>query len=151
AHGKSLPHRGDVTDATPSVTLPRDGDPPPARGTAIGRFLVLEPLGAGGMGVVLAAYDPDLDRKVALKLLRGGRGDLVAEAPAIARLRHPNVVAVHEIGDGFVVMEHVEGGTLREWQKGRPWREVLAMYVDARAGLAAAHREGIVHRDFQPD
>ena len=133
--------------------MPEDTAFPPPRGSAIGRFLVLGSLGAGGMGVVLSAYDPELDRKVALKLLHPGRGNLVAEAQAMARLRHPNVVAVHEIGPGFVVMEHVEGGTLRAWleERQRTWREILEMYLGAGEGLAAAHREGIVHRDFKPD
>jgi eukaryotic-like serine/threonine-protein kinase len=138
----------------------------PARGALVDRFLILAPLGSGGMGVVLLAFDPDLDRKVALKLLRDdmfrdeatiGHARLVAEAQAMARLQHPNAVAVHEIGfaeaGAFVVMEHVEGCTLRVWlrERPRPWREVLAMFLGAGAGLAAAHREGIVHRDFKPE
>ncbi len=137
---------GTITDAGDAVA--------PARGSEIGRFIVLATLGAGGMGVVFSAYDPDLDRKVAIKLLRSdSRAQLVAEAQAMARLRHPGIVAVHEIGDGFVVMEHVEGGTLRAWMEAaeRPWREVLAMFLGAGEGLAAAHREGIVHRDFKPE
>jgi hypothetical protein len=117
------------------------------------------------MGVVLLAFDPDLDRKVALKILRAdvfegeaeGRARLIAEAQAMARLQHPHVVAVHEIGfsadRAYVVMEYVEGTTLRAWLGERPrsWREALDLLTDAGAGLAAAHRAGIVHRDFKPE
>ena len=102
-----------------------------ARGTTVGRYLVLERLGAGAMGVVYAAYDPELDRKVAIKLLRPheGRGDpsrrqarLVREAKAMAKLSHANVggifdVGVHE-GQVFLAMEYLRGGTLREWLAG---------------------------------
>jgi tetratricopeptide (TPR) repeat protein len=132
------------------------------RGAAIGRYMVLAPVGAGGMGVVYAAYDPELDRKVAIKLLRpdvqGASGQqLLREAQAMARLSHPNVVAVHDAGtyEGrvFVAMEYVEGETLSTWRKRQPrtWREVLAVYVAAGRGLAAAHAAGLVHRDFKPD
>ena len=135
-------------------------------GVAIGRFFVVKPLGSGGMGVVFSAYDPALDRKVAIKLLRGertfgaetrGRAQLVAEAQAMARLSHPNVIAVHEVafhvGAAYLVMEYVAGPTLRSWlaASARSAREVLAMFASAGEGLVAAHREGIVHRDFKPD
>jgi eukaryotic-like serine/threonine-protein kinase len=141
------------------------GDAPPAaveRGAIVGRYLVLERIGQGGMGVVFAAYDPELDRRVALKLIRadgasGGGGRLVREARAQARIAHPNVVAVHDVGtlDGdrvFVAMELVAGETLREWlRRPRAPREVLAMFLAAGRGLAAAHAAGVVHRDFKPD
>jgi tetratricopeptide (TPR) repeat protein/tRNA A-37 threonylcarbamoyl transferase component Bud32 len=144
------------------------GAPPP--GATIGRFEVLGVLGAGGMGVVLAARDPHLDRRVALKVLRPGvwrdgaaestgRARLVREAKAMARLAHPNVVAVHEVslegpdGTPFIVMEHVDGRTIRAWlhEAPRSRREILELYLQAGAGLAAAHRAGLVHRDFKPD
>ena len=122
-------------------------------------------IGTGGMGQVYAAYDPKLDRKVALKVLHDGREQgeqprLVREAQALARLTHPNVVAVHDVGthDGrlFVAMEFVEGVTLREWLRLHPpgpakrVAEVLELLVQAGEGLAAAHRAGLVHRDFKP-
>ncbi|MFP2898833.1 serine/threonine-protein kinase, partial [Corallococcus sp. 4LFB] len=116
------------------------------------------------MGVVFAAYDPDLDRQVALKLLKPGvvadaeaRGRLMREAQAQARLSHPNVVTVHDVGlDGdtvFLAMELLRGGTLRRWlaEAPRPWPDVLARFVQAGRGLAAAHAVGLVHRDFKPD
>lgn len=138
----------------------------PGAGAAIGRFTVLGLLGIGGMGVVLSAYDPDLDRKVALKLLRGdqfrgaraaaGRDALLREAKAMARLSHPNVVAVYEAGvldgNGYVVMEQVAGITLRRWlDEPRGWQDVLEVLRAAGQGLAAAHRAGVIHRDFKPE
>ena len=141
----------------------------PRPGDRIGRFTVLDVLGRGGMGLVLSAYDPGLDRRVALKLLRGkaeeksaGAGDrLLVEARAMARLRHPNVLTVYEAGveDGrvYLAMEQVEGGSLRERQArlrregALPWHAILDLYVAAGRGLAAAHAAGIVHRDFKPD
>jgi serine/threonine-protein kinase len=130
---------------------------------------VLETLGQGGMGIVYAAYDPELDRKVAVKLLREHPHDddgaayehakqarLAREAKAMARLSHPNVVAVYDVGthEGrtFVAMELVPGQTLRAWLKSsRSWHEKVEMFVAAGRGLAAAHAAGIVHRDFKPD
>jgi len=115
------------------------------------------------MGVVYAAYDPDLDRKVALKLLRAHHGDsadlrarLLREAQAMARLTHPNVVSVYDVGSFedrvFVAMEFVDGRTLSAWRKEaeRSWREVLQIFQQAGSGLAAAHAAGLVHRDFKP-
>jgi serine/threonine protein kinase/formylglycine-generating enzyme required for sulfatase activity len=137
------------------------------KGTSVGRYLVLERLGAGAMGVVYAAYDPELDRKIALKLLRAqeGRGGdrtrgqerLVREAKAIAKLSHPNVVGIFDVGvhEGhvFMAMEYLGGGTLREWMsaKKRSWREIVKMFIEVGRGLAAAHAEGLIHRDFKPD
>ena len=121
----------------------------------IGRFEIGERLGAGGMGVVYAGRDPDLARPVALKVLFGG-GDLRREAQALAKLRHPNVVSVHEIGTWqglpFVAMELVEGQTLRAWLKEkRSIAEITAVFAGAGRGLAAAHAAGLVHRDFKLD
>ncbi|MCY1013657.1 serine/threonine-protein kinase [Nannocystis pusilla] len=126
----------------------------------IGRYTVLDRIGQGGMGVVYAAYDPELDRKVAIKLLGeslagGAEARLVREAQAMARVVHANVVAVIEVGrhEGqmYVVMEHVRGIGLDRWPERRPhWRDTLAVYVQAGRGLAAAHRAGVIHRDFKP-
>lgn len=135
------------------------------RGTSVGRFIVLEPLGAGAMGEVVLAYDPDLHRRVAIKVLRphlfdaGGSAvqRMLREARAMAKVSHPNVITVFEVdqmpsGQSFIAMEYVDGGTLRAWlSQTRSWREVLAVYRAAGEGLAAAHDEGLVHRDFKPD
>ncbi len=147
------------------ASAPRKDKERLAIGTSVGRYLIVNVLGEGGMGVVYAAYDPELDRKVAIKLLQartagGERGDqawLLREAQALARLSHPNVIDVHDVGTlpgdrVFVAMALVEGTTLRAWMKaGRGWREVVAMLRGAGAGLAAAHAVDLVHRDFKPD
>ncbi len=131
----------------------------------IGRFTVRSRLGAGGMGVVWLAHDEELDRLVAVKLLRpdtAGKDPslaaarLLREAQAMARLRNDNVVAVHEVGehDGavFLAMEYVRGTTLSEWlQSPHSRREIVAHMLAAGRGLAAAHDAGLVHRDFKPD
>ena len=123
-----------------------------------GRFRVLDRLGAGGMGVVYEAYDPDLARGVALKLVNVAARDretALAEAKALARLSHPNVVPIYDVGiesdHVYLVMELVRGQTLREWPEQRTLREVLAVYRQAGQALAAAHGVGLVHRDFKPD
>jgi serine/threonine protein kinase len=116
------------------------------------------------MGVVLAAYDAELDRKVAIKLMHPqseldlqGHAALLREAQSMARLAHPNVVAVHEVGvvEGavFVAMEYVAGVDLQRWlaDRPRPWREVVGVLRQAGLGLMAAHREGLIHRDFKPE
>ena len=138
-------------------------------GEVIGRFNVLAVLGQGGAGRVYSAYDPQLDRRVALKVLRPelvagmapehSRELLLTEARAMARLQHPNVVGVHEAGevDGliYVAMDHVDGGSLSGWlarrPAPRPWKEILPLFLQAGRGLAAAHAAGLVHRDFKPD
>ncbi|MFY0533585.1 protein kinase domain-containing protein [Nannocystis pusilla] len=130
----------------------------------VGRYRLLHRLGAGAMGEVHLAVDDELDRPIAIKLVHPHLADprstarLRGEARALARLAHPNVVHVYEVGehDGrtYLAMERIEGGSLREWLGGRPaprWEQVLAAYVDAGRGLAAAHRAGVIHRDFKPD
>ncbi|HEY5924839.1 MAG TPA: serine/threonine-protein kinase [Kofleriaceae bacterium] len=134
------------------------------RGSLVDRYVILGTLGRGGMGVVYKAFDPDLDRPIALKLVAVGNGSdaddsrarLVREAKTLAQLSHPNVVAVHDVGshdrDVFVAMEFVAGRTLRAWlQDNHSPRDILAVFRAAGAGLAAAHRLGIVHRDFKPE
>ncbi len=114
------------------------------------------------MGVVYRAFDPRLDRNVAIKLLRIGgpvesRARLLREAQAMARLSHPNVIAVHDAGildeQVFIAMELIDGQTLGTWvsSRTRGWRETLAHFIQAGRGLAAAHAAGLVHRDFKPD
>jgi tetratricopeptide (TPR) repeat protein/tRNA A-37 threonylcarbamoyl transferase component Bud32 len=138
------------------------------RGGMIGRYIVLGLLGKGGMGVVYSAYDPELDRKVALKLLRvvhrkkgedidAKRMRLLREAKAIARLSHPSVVVVYDVGtyqdQVFIAMELVEGMTAIRWRDTRKpsWREVLKVFIAAGEGIAAAHAADLIHRDFKPD
>ncbi|MFP2911597.1 serine/threonine-protein kinase [Pyxidicoccus sp. 3LFB2] len=150
------------TSASPDAEAPVPGPRSVERGASIGRYLVLELIGMGAMGTVYSAFDPELERKVALKLLRPdavteeAKLRLVREARAAARLTHPHVVAVHDAGSWedqvFITMELVEGETLRQWQgRPRPWSEVLAAYLRAGEGLLAAHDAGLVHRDFKPD
>jgi tetratricopeptide (TPR) repeat protein len=179
----------DVTDTggAGAVTVPADapstsdGDLDPTaesrigavgrlpRGTVVGRYVVLDVLGTGAAGVVYAAYDPELLRNVALKLLgtqtparvepvdRAARIRMLREAQAMARLTHRNVVAVYDVGDDgehlYIAMELVRGTNLRRWLGGRarPWREVLPVLAAAGRGLAAAHAHGLVHRDFKPE
>ncbi|MET0404678.1 MAG: serine/threonine-protein kinase [Cystobacter sp.] len=154
-----------VRDQALDTSLPQreqpDVEAPPV--SQVGRYLLLKPLGQGGMGVVYSAYDPDLDRKVALKLLQsdGGTGSgtararLLREARAMARVTHPHVVPIYDVGTWgdyvFLAMEMAGEGTLSSWlRKERPWREVLEHFLAAGRGLLAAHEAGLVHRDFKP-
>lgn len=139
-------------------------------GALFGRFLILSEVGSGAFGQVFSAFDPQLDRKVALKVLRGQGDDeycgsqpsensasLVREARALAKFTHPNVVTVYEAGSegnrAFIAMELVEGNDLGSWlqeHKTDSWSAKLEMLLQAGDGLAAAHAEGTVHRDFKP-
>jgi eukaryotic-like serine/threonine-protein kinase len=146
-----------------SESRPRDAPGTIGPGAVVGRLVLGPLLGAGGMGVVHRAHDPELDRAVAVKLVRSrlggssGKVRLVREAQAMAKLRHPNVVSIFDVGtvgdDVFVVMPLLEGGTLGAWARAeaRPWREVVDRYLAAGRGLAAAHAAELVHRDFKPD
>ncbi len=148
-----------ATAAASDASLPR-APTSELTGATVGRYRLERELGVGGMGVVHVAFDPDLERRVALKLLRAAGGDaakrLQREARAMARLTHPNVVTVHEVGTAggrdYVAMELVEGGTLAEWlrETQRHTHEILEAFMAAGRGLAAAHDAGIVHRDFKP-
>ena len=130
------------------------------RGTCVGRYVILDRIGVGGMGVVYRAYDPDLDRRIALKLVRAVSEDatarLVREAQALAKVSHPNIVQIFDVGvfgdTVFIAMELVEGRTLSKWNRetSPSWRVLLAHLIEAGRGLAAVHAAGLVHRDFKP-
>ncbi|HEY6037239.1 MAG TPA: serine/threonine-protein kinase [Kofleriaceae bacterium] len=164
----SLPTQQRPDDPTTKKSKRAEPLPP---GTMAGRYVLLARLGAGGAGLVYAAFDPQLDRKVAIKVLRAIEGEhpnaesararLLREAQAMARLKHPNVLPVYDVGafeDAhgsrvFIAMELVESGTLRTWfkERKRSRREVLDVMTACGRGLAAAHAAGLVHRDFKPD
>ncbi|HWB79826.1 MAG TPA: tetratricopeptide repeat protein [Nannocystaceae bacterium] len=157
---------GTVIAPAPTAPSRAEGErigPTSAPPTQLGRYTILHRVGAGGMGVVYAAHDRELGRRVALELIDAGGRDaqqcgarLLREAQAMAKLAHPNVVVVHDAGciDGqvFVAMELVEGRTLDAWLADGTWTwaQKLALFVQAAHGLAAAHAAGIVHRDFKP-
>jgi eukaryotic-like serine/threonine-protein kinase len=146
--------------------------------TTLGRYLLLERIGAGGMGFVYGAYDPQLDRKVALKLLSPAilnsaeaRRRFEREAQSLAKISDPNVVVVHDVGEvprtalpqlwahdegvedvvSYIAMELVVGRPLGQWSRDRSWREILDVACQAARGLAAVHAAGLVHRDVKPD
>ncbi len=146
--------------APASATSGSPASPGPAP-TQLGKYRLERVLGAGGMGIVHAAFDPDLERRVAIKVLHDepgtvSRARLLREARAMARLSHPNVVTVHEVGTiagrDFVAMDLIDGESLAEWLRGPPHArdEILDAFLAAGQGLAAAHAEGLVHRDFKP-
>lgn len=134
------------------------GPLPLQKGGRLGRYVLLDPLGKGGMGTVYSAFDPLLERRVAIKVLHPhldlSPRMLMAEARAMARLAHPNVVPVFELGTGdvaYLVMELVEGESLAAWlETPRPWRQVLDRFLQAGEALCAAHAAGLVHGDFKP-
>lgn len=132
-------------------------------GQRVGRYIANQVVGVGAMGVVYSAYDPELDRRIALKLLRRtlkpnqDAERLRREAKAMARVSHVNVARVFDVGrfgDAvFITMEFIDGPTLTSWlsEQERPWREIVDVFLQAGRGLAAAHDAGLVHRDFKPD
>jgi tetratricopeptide (TPR) repeat protein/predicted Ser/Thr protein kinase len=155
-----------VAGSPPSLEDPAADGAPLERGRLLGRYILLDRLGSGGMGAVYVAYDPELDRKVAIKVMHAGpgvdasadkRARLLREAQAMARLTHPNVVAIYDVGtfedQVFIAMELIDGETLGDWLKrARPsWPEVVQIFIAAGRGLEAAHQADIVHRDFKPD
>jgi len=162
--GRKRSRRPTATAITREASAPTITNSELERGTAIDRYIVIEHLATGGMGSVYVAYDPDLNRQLALKLVRAGKGEgadalrarLLREAQGLAKLAHPNVVAIYDVGsfgnDVFLAMELVEGKTLRHWLgEERSVREIVEVMLGAGAGLAAAHDAGLVHRDFKPD
>ena len=160
----SDPSQGDDLGRTATAPISSTGRPEPAEalGASLGRYRLERELGSGGMGVVHAAFDPDLERRIALKVLRvaapglEAKDRLLREARAMARLAHPNVVTVHEVGTAngrdYVAMELIQGETLADWLRAETRRpvEIVAAFVAAGRGLAAADAAGIVHRDFKP-
>jgi tetratricopeptide (TPR) repeat protein len=168
-HASTLPApvQRPATATAPTVDLadPHAGAPAEMlqTGMSFGRYLITGWLGSGGMSMVYRAFDPELDRKVALKVLRSHHTGLdpsprlLREAQAMAQISHPNVIAIYDVGvDGgqlFLAMELVEGTTLTHWVglKARSVKEVLAVYLQAGRGLVAAHQAGLIHRDFKPD
>ena len=157
---------GEATTALGGIAGEPDASTRLPRDTHVGRYVVVDFVGSGGMGMVYSAFDPELDRKVAIKLLRpdarGGnmaraRDRLLREAQSMARLSHPNVLPVFDVGtfedSVFIAVELVEGGTLRAWllQEKPSWRRIVEVFGEAARGLAAAHAEGLVHRDFKPE
>jgi len=183
--GSALADTVSAAPLTPVVSQPDTGDEPPSTFLSLfhaiaatpdlappldlragelvdGTYRVESKLGAGGMGVVYLAADETLERPVALKIQRPLAGDdgtarLVREAQAMARLAHPNVLSVYEVGTYrehvFIAMAYVDGGTLRDWltRRERTPREIVDMFAQAGRGLAAAHAAGLIHRDFKPD
>ncbi len=164
---RSLEDDDDATQGVVLGTRERASTSPTAQARGVlDRYLVLEQLGEGGMGVVHRAYDPKLCREVALKMLRFDRRNdrgapqaearILREAQAMAQLSHPNVLPVYDVEPVgelvYIAMEYVNGETLSRWlrRKSRPWREVVDCFRQAGEGLLAAHRAGIVHRDFKP-
>ncbi|MCB9641628.1 MAG: serine/threonine protein kinase [Myxococcales bacterium] len=153
----------EISDASSSVVPVPDRHPP--RGTPVGRYILLEPISSGAVGTVYTAYDPDLDRKLAVKLLRldlhhyqdpvEAEARIQREARSMARLSHPNVVQVYDTGrfgtQHFIAMEFVAGNTLKRWmQAPRSLKSIIRAFLQAGRGLQAAHEANLIHRDFKP-
>jgi hypothetical protein len=127
--------------------------------TRLGRYAIEGVLGAGATATVYLARDPTLDRAIALKVIRGDERAatrLVREGQALARVSHPNVIHVYEVGREpelvYVAMERIDGDTLHRWlETPRSRREILDVFAAAARGLSAAHAAGLVHRDFKPE
>jgi len=136
----------------------------PAPGTRVGRYELGPPLGRGASGVVCEAWDPELRRDVAIKLVdpsllshpKRAQARLSREAKALARVHDPHVVRVFDVGTWrgrvFIAMERLDGGTLDDWRRAQPrsWKQVVSRWVAAGRGLLAAHQHDLVHRDFKP-
>jgi len=155
-----VPERSSSPLLESTAPLGGDDDESVANGTKLGRYVVLRPIGRGSHGIVVGAWDVELDREIAIKFLfrsleQRDRQRLQHEAKTLARLTHPNVIRVHDVGQHgdrlYMVMELVDGPTLAGWAATRrPVAEVLRVMIAAGRGLAAAHAAGIVHRDFKP-
>lgn len=161
------PPRPGVPTAVPRQTRYAYHRPPrEAAGSRVGRYVLDGELGHGGMGVVYSAMDVKLGRRAAVKMLRTGlpasralshgAERLLREAQALARIDHPNIVSLYDVGEAggrvYLAMEELHGMSLKAWIDARPrgWREVLPVFLQAGRGLAAAHRAGVMHRDFKP-
>lgn len=156
SHGMSVGHTASVS------TLPAAG---PSRtivpGDSLGRYILLYEIGRGGLGIVFAAYDPTLDRNVAIKILSHGAADptlLIKEARTLAKLSHPNIVPVHDVGVeqgcAYIAVEYIVGQTLRHWMTqaaGHTWTEVRTVFLKIAAALQFAHEKGVVHLDLKPE
>ncbi|MFY0538083.1 serine/threonine-protein kinase [Nannocystis pusilla] len=165
---KTLPTRPVTVSPHANTVLAGEMSPPAVdrlvRGVPVGRYIVIDLVGSGGMGAVYAAYDPELNRKVALKLLlpgsspdRARQPQLLREAQMMAQLSHPNICAIYDVGalheQLFFAMEFVVGVTLRAWLKQRAhgWRDIMEVLLSVGSGIAAAHAVGIVHGDLKPE
>lgn len=170
----SLRRRSKMLGADQSSALASVGQLPTVRtGTTIGRHVVLSVLGEGAMGIVYEAYDPELDRKLAIKLVRAVAGPratgsvahavardhdrMVAEARALAQISHPNVISIYDVGvfgeHVYLAMELIPGQTLQAWlrSKQRPITRIVGVMLQAGRGLVAVHDAGLTHRDFKPE
>jgi eukaryotic-like serine/threonine-protein kinase len=167
AHVDSCPACRELLAAVATTDVQRSAPAEPSLepGEVVGRYLILHRVGGGGMGEVYAAWDPDLDRRVALKVVAKSaardptaEARLVREAKATASISHRNVIGVYEVGRVldriFIAMEFMDAGTLTAWLCAgdrSDWRAILDRFLAAGEGLAAAHAAGLIHRDFKPD